>query len=555
MIQRRKLAVFMIVMAIAACNNEKVRNLIDERAEEASRSIQEAKLPAPAKSYDPLVITNKIWAGNSSIRLRRGMPLPPRVEGSKGITLISADPMSLGEIANAISSQTGIPVKIAPGTVSSASIPMPLPMQTDLTGGSGTSGSGFITGDGMLIAFEGPLSGLLDHVASYFGISWRYDGSAINFSKFETRVFIVEAMPGTQTVKDGMKESQDSGGGGSSGGSSAGGGGTSSLDQSSEMNAELKTWDEIKETITAILGGVGNVVVAPSSGTVTVTTTPEIMRTVAKYIEEENKRLSRQIAINVEVYKVELAQGSDFSFSFTEILKKMSNIRQFTFTGATNLQPVSGSPTGGDIGTAASLNVAILNPSGRGDTNMLFQALSAIGDTTRVAQFPLTTLNNRPVSRRIGRDRAYVSSVQNTTLAGAGAGASVSSTITPATIREGFSLQLTPRLLDDGRIMLQYSLSLTDIVQIRSFGDVAGGNGVQLPETASRVFVQQSLLRSGATLILAGVDDEQTNQAAQGVGHPFNFLLGGGSSNSTSRSMMFIAITPQVLDVQQPEQG
>lgn len=526
----------LMAIALAGCNNEKVRNLIDDRATEANQGIQEAKVPAPRKIYNPLTVTDKIWAGGSSLRLRRGMPLPARYEGPRGVTLISGEPMPLPDIANAIGAQTGIPVRIAPGSTPTG------------------------PASGMSLAFEGSLSGLLDHVASYYGINWRYDGAAINLSRFETRVFVLEAMPGTQTITDGIKEDSEGGGGGgssgsSSGGSSGGGGTTSSLQQKAEMSIEIKAWDEIRETITAMLGGVGTVVAAPSTGTVAVTTTPEIMRMVAKFIEEENKRLSRQIAINVEVYKVELAQGTDFNFSFSEVLRHMSNIKDLTFTGPSTIASVAGAPLSTAGATAGSLNIAILNPSGRGTTTGLFTALSAIGDTSRVAQFPLTTLNNRPVSRRVGRDRAYVASVQNTSLAGAAAGSSVSSTITPGTIREGFSLQLTPRLLDDGRIMLQYSLSLTDIIRVTSFGDITTGSGVQLPETASRVFVQQSMLKSGATLILAGIDDEQTGQNAQGVGHPFNFLLGGGSSNATSHSMMFIAITPQVLDVPQPENG
>ena len=36
----------------------------------------------------------------------------------------------------------------------------------------------------------------------------------------------------------------------------------------------------------------------------------------------------------------------------------------------------------------------------------------------------------------------------------------ISFTPVVSTVHDGFSLQLTPRLLDDGRILLQYSLSL-----------------------------------------------------------------------------------------------
>jgi len=534
----RRLALVMVVVALAGCNNEKVRNLINERADQAKESLQEAKAPAPPKVYNPLTVSDKIWAGSTSMRMRRGVPLPTRYEGSRGVALVSGEPMSLSEISNAIGSQIGIPVRV-------------------VAGAGGAGGGGTSSGGGMVLGYEGPLSGLLDQVASYFGINWRYDGTAINFSRFETRVFVVESLPGTQTVKDGMKE--DEGSSSSSGSSGSGSSGTSSLQQSSEMNVELKAWEELRETVSSMLGGVGNVVLAPSSGTMTVTTTPEIMRIVAKFVEEENKRLARQIAINVEVYKVEMAQGTDFNVTFNEFLSKWAHFTA-PFTGGSGPSYVAGSPLSAASTTNAvpgTLSLAILPNDGRGMTS-IFKALSSLGDTTRVAQFPMTTLNNRPVSRRVGRDRAYVASVQNTTVSGT-TGGSVSSTITPGTVREGFSLQLTPRLLDDGRIMLQYSLSLTDIVTVREFGERdAGGNltnGVQLPETASRVFVQQSLLKSGSTLVLAGVDDEQTAQNAQGVGSPFNFLLGGGSSNQTSRSMLFISITPQAVETPRAEQG
>lgn len=560
----RRLALLLVAVAlIGGCNNEKTRNLIDRRTDQAVRMSQEAKEPAPKKSMNPLTVSDKVWAGNASLRLRRGMPLPGKYETARGVTLISAEPIALSDIATAISTQTGLPVRVAAGTGTGASTPA-----------STSAGSGAVSGT-MPVAYEGALSGLLDLVAGHFGISWRYDGATINFSRYETRVFSIESLPGTQSIKDGMKEDTNSSSGSSSS-SSAGGSfsfsSSGSLQQSSEMTVEMKVWDELGQTISAMLGGVGSVVVSPSSGTVTVTTTPELMRTVAKFIEEENRRLSHQIAINVEIYSVALDEGTDFSFTFNEALRRLTNFGA-AYTGPTGptgtVAPsfgagnigtgVAGQSTGlstgitnaagtatGAVAGGGNLAVAILNPKTVGQISGLFSALSTIGDTTRVAQFPMTTLNNRPVSRRIGRDRTYVASVSNSTSTSFS-----TSSITPGTIREGFSLQLTPRLLEDGRIMLQYSLSLIDIVSLVPFDTGAGS--IQLPETASRVFVQQTMLKSGSTLVIGGYDDEQTSQTSQGVGSPFNYFLGGGSSNSKTRAMMFIAITPQVLDVPKAE--
>ncbi|MGE4350876.1 MAG: secretin N-terminal domain-containing protein [Bdellovibrionales bacterium] len=529
----RRSALLLMVVALVACNNEKTRNLIDRRTDQAVRISQEAREPAvPKKSYDPLVISDKVWSGNTSMRLHRGVPLPARYEGSRGVTLVSSEPLSLSEIASAISAQTGVPIRIADGLVATnGNNPSSSPM----------GGMGSVDGK-MSIAYEGPFSGLLDLVGSNFGLNWRHDGTTVRFSKYETRVFMVEALPGSQNFKDGIKEDENSSNS-SDNNSSAGGSysmsSSNSLQQSSEMSVEMKVWDELNQTINSILGGIGSVVLSPASGTAAVTTTPELMQTVAKFIEEENRRLTQQIAINVEIYTVSLAEDTDFNVSFDTAFKSLSN---FDANITTGLGPSSSTSVG-------TLSVAILNPKTVGQVTSVFKALSSIGDTTRVSQFPLTTLNNRTVSRRVGRDVTYVASLSNTeTTTTSGYS---SSTVTPGTIREGFSLQLTPRLLTDGRIMMQYSLSLVDIVTTRQLDTGAGI--VELPETASRVFVQQAMLKSGSTLVIGGYDDEKTEQSSSGVGNAYNYFLGGGSVNSKERSMMFIAITPQVIDVPRAE--
>ena len=495
-------------------------------------------------------MTDKVWAGTTAVRMHRGLPLPERYETARGVAIVSAKPMSLAEITAAITDQTGIPTYLA-----------------DSAGGSatGAGGGGGDSGGGVPLAYEGALSGLLERVAASYGVSWRYDGSSITIRRFETRVFTIEALPGTQEIQEGVQDdtsSASSGGSGSSGSSSS----TNSITQNSKFSISFKNWDELGQIVTSMLNGTGSIVVSPSVGTITVTTTPEIMRTVADYIAKENMRLSRQIAVNIEVYSVDLADGLDFSIAFKTALKSLSNF------GA-NLSSGVGVPAdAGGIGSkAASFNLAILNPSTTGQITDTFTALSSIGDTTKVAKFPLITLNNRPASRRIGTDIAYlasssVTSSSSTTLSGP------TVTLTPGTVHQGFSVQVTPRLLDDGRILLQYSLSIIDLVKMHCFSstgidctgnatDASGssapsssGSSIQAPETSNRIFVQQSVLKSGSTLIIGGAEQETTQQNAQGVGDPFNFLLGGGSSSGKTHTMVFFSLTPQVLDAPHSEQ-
>lgn len=525
----RRLALLLVVVALVGCNNEKNRNLIDRRTDQAEMMGEQAREPGPRKSYDPLVVSDKVWSGNKSIRLQRGVPLPGKYETARGVALISSEPMSLSTIAGAITSQTGIPVRFASNMEDGASSPGP----SDADAG---------VSNGMSLAYEGPLSGLLDMITGNYGLNWKYDGVTIRVSRYETRVFVIEALPGTQAIKDGMKDDSSSGSGGSSSTSNGGGsysvGSTSSLQQSSEMSVEFKVWDELNQSLTNILGGVGTVVLSPSSGTATVTTTPELMAVVAKFLEEENRRLSKQIAINVEIYAVSLEDNMDFDVAFATALKNLSSAFGANISGATGTISTETLPQAGQ------LSMAILNPERTGQIGYLFSALSTVGDATRVTQFPMTTLNNRTVSRRVGRDRTYVAEVENSDSTSTSFS---SSKITAGTIREGFSLQLTPRVLEDGRVLMQYSFSLVDIVNLKDFD--TGIGVVQLPETASRVFVQQAMLNSGATLLIGGYDDEQLAQSSAGVGNPYNYFFGGGSTNSKTRTMLFIAISPQVVDV------
>jgi type II secretory pathway component GspD/PulD (secretin) len=143
--------------------------------------------------------------------------------------------------------------------------------------------------------------------------------------------------------------------------------------------------------------------------------------------------------------------------------------------------------------------------------------------------------------------------------------------VVPGTVHQGFSVQLTPRLLDDGRILLQYSLSVIDIKDFAQFNSQcgtlssasgstcttgsAGSSTVQLPDTLQRIFVQQSVLKSGSMLLLGGAEEEDVSHNSQGVADPYNYFLGGGSSSGRSHTMLFIAITPQVLNEPGSEHG
>ncbi len=530
------LSLVLAAATLAACNTERLDRDFEQRQKTAVTEVDTAKRPAEIVRHDSLQITDQVWTGQKAVRTRRGQALPERFETTNAFVLSSAKPLTLREIADEIAQQSRIPVRLADGADTAAAAP-----RAGAVGGASRPAAGAANNnDAMPIQWQGPLSGLLERVAGNFGLSWRYDGAAIVFSRFETRIFTIYSMPGTVEITDGLTGELEGGvqGGGTTASNNGGG-----IKQSADLSAKIEFWSELEKTMQAVLGGVGSFQVAPSTGTVTVITTPEIMRQVASFIDDQNVQLTKQVAINVEVFSLDLNDDVDFNFDLNAIVRQTSNFPSFEWTGAT-IPGVSAAERAGGLGvTILGRNRATTG------SDAVLRALATKGKVSRVAQLPVTTLNNRPATRRIGVDRAYLASVETST-----SQSFQSTSLEPGIIRQGYSLQLTPRILDDGRILLQYSLSVIDLLGIEPFSSGTGQNSssIQLPETASRIFVQQAMLQSGQTLVLSGVDQNDITQDRSGVGSPFNMLLGGRNANTESRRMLFISITPQEVDIGQP---
>lgn len=327
-----------------------------------------------------------------------------------------------------------------------------------------------------------------------------------------------------------------------------------------KTDVDIKYWEELKEILTSMLAGTGTVVLSPSLGTITVTTTPEVMQTVANYISQENERMSRQVAINIEVTTVSLEKDEDFNLTFSSFIRKMGEFGPVTLGGVGAPTSVATGQVGGILPGIASANVAIIN-QGAGHFSIadVFNQISSVQNKTKVAQFPMVTLNNRPVSVRVGEDIDYVASTSTSTTSTSGS-AIQQVTATPGKINEGFSVQVTPRILDDGRILIQYAISSVDLAKpLDNFSTcplcTTGASTLQLATTINRSFHEQTLLRSGSTLIIAGEGEKGVNQTSQGVGDPYNFVFGGGNSANGTDSMIIIAITPQVIELPRAEHG
>ena len=139
------------------------------------------------------------------------------------------------------------------------------------------------------------------------------------------------------------------------------------------------------------------------------------------------------------------------------------------------------------------------------------------------------------------------------------------------TLNYGFTMEILPRILDHGRLIVLFNLSITDLVDLEKYSVSSGSSSssssssdsgedsgdsndgesetvdLQLPTMKMRGFVQEIAMRSGQTLVLTGFEDLSESTSTSGIGKAKMGLLGGSAENETTRNILVILMTPEVL--------
>ncbi|MDA8095274.1 MAG: PilN family type IVB pilus formation outer membrane protein [Betaproteobacteria bacterium] len=474
---------------------------------------------------------------------------------------------SLYEAAAYITKVTGIPSYVAPDVMSGfstggmsglstpgigmpAGMPPPIPVvggqaPQGMPPGSASSYTAMLYGTPYgpsSIEYVGPASGALDAIAGQYGISWRYGDGRIQFFRYETKTFVLDAIPGNSslesTVSDAGQSSNATGTTGTGGTS-----GTGDSNQTTITAKSLSVWDGIDKSITAMLSHGGKVVVSPAVGTVTVTDIPMVVDRVAAYIRQQNVALSRQVEIRVHVYRVTLSHEDQYGINWGVVYKSLaknvgwaySNINSLVTNQAAagltlNILPTAGANTGADIGAWTG-------------SQALLQALSTQGAVAVRTSADQLTLNDQPVPLVDGRDQVYVSNTETTP--STTAGVAPTTTIQQSTLSTGFSMVMLPHILSDRLLMMQFSLKNADLVAMNT--QVENGTTVQQPTTDKQKTIHRFLVASGQTLVLAGFDQYTQSANTQGIGNASNVLAGGGVDGQRQHMVLVIVIQPIII--------
>ncbi len=514
----------LLPLFLTACATSDLDDAIEGRSDDLLGRIETARAPAAAKgSTETLLVSDSIWAGDTAYRMTAGETLPDPWQKADAIALRSDTPMTLAQLASLLSSQTKIPIRLTGGAERVDADLRQSQGTAPTVPGAATSAGG--TDVGIVLSYEGPLSGLLDLISGYYNVNWVYQNGTITINRFLTRTFVIDALPGSISVS-------------APGATSATGTAAASASATPLASANIDIWNDIQQTLTSIIGDQGSVTLSQSSGTIVVSTTSDRMDQVARYIEDENQRLSRQVAVTIELYSVDIEDEAAYGLNLTAALSSIEGLPTINLSG-----PSSG------LTSPGSITVNLVEPNELVGTNGVFQALSTLGKATRVAQIPITTLNNRPANQRIAVDTAYVSEVSTTTTGTSGTSTSSASTDTVTT---GITVSVLPRIMTDGRILLQYALAQGELLRLANF-TVGTDQTIQLPETQGISFSQQVMMKNNATLVLAGFDQSDLSSSARGANRPLSWVLGGSTQSQQARKMVVIAITPREISVARRE--
>lgn len=555
-----KITVLLSCMTLAGCSSSTYNNATDQNKDTLQRTEKLTKMaerPMPKADTSIVPVRSGVYLGATSMKRQSGQVLPASVERD-GIRLATPDAQSLMAIGDLIFETTGIPVSFSSDIYAVKSVPVAAP--TAPTAAPSTEAGAIaaaldaalpkainapqdaqvptvfagkvpnISRDKMRVNYNGSLSGFLNTTAAYYDIGWSYHDGRIQFSRNITRTFKLASMPtvleSSASMTGGLtgKESDK--------GSSMNAGST----QTSSIKVQLDFWKELEANLKNSIGDNGTFTVSPTNTSITVTAPASVVDRVGRQIQEANKQLLRQVAIKVDVYRFNVARDSNWQFDLTAQFK--TGVAKYGL-GSTALladgQNLVGSVTASVAGGRFEGSKAVLD------------MLEENGDVSVVTTANVTTMSGQPVPVQVSNSRGYVSAIKvemndNKT----------TTTAESSMVTAGFSMNILPNVMDDGKVLMQYNMNISTLVgKDNGFETVVidnNGTKMQLPNVDQRSFIQSGMVNNGSTLVMAGFEQVLNNTSDSGQGSANFKLLGGKRAGQQTREILVICITPVVLD-------
>jgi MSHA biogenesis protein MshL len=180
---------------------------------------------------------------------------------------------------------------------------------------------------------------------------------------------------------------------------------------------------------------------------------------------------------------------------------------------------------------------------------MLIDALSRQGQLRMLSSPHISALNNQKAVIRVVREEVFFT---QTSLASQSVGPTViTENIENQIVPIGVVLDIIPQIAADGEITLSINPSISELVEVRTFSSREGEAVSTQPVIDRRDLDTVAKVRSGETVLIAGIMRERKAEDLRGVPWLMNLPFLGNAFRRTeqavTRTELVILITPTLI--------
>ena len=524
------------VMLLTGCASvyekkaEKDHVAMQDRASQAN-----AQLRAQQDKPQLLVLDNVPRFTRQSIPFQSTQLLPAHIGQ---VTLRMPGRQNLPTIANLVERLTSIPVTVAPDAlmaqsqfapgqdINAEAAPVAPRMSQAKTqeakqqavanavqkaGGPQQWVSPKETEPGLELNYQGSLAGLLDLVALHNDLQWMYASGKIHFYRVVTRNLLVKTLPANGTMPS-------VGGGAGAEGTTAG---------------ALDVLAGVEKTLRGMMSRHGRMQLDASLGSITVSDSFINVQAMERHLDSINRQLGRQVALTVEVLQITLSNenqsGIDWNF-----VTNTAKLGTLSFNSPPALPSSSGS-----IG---------LVKSGDSENFLLLRALEKFGRVSTSYSSVITTMNRQAVPLGSVSTQSYLKqSTPSITTSATGLAVVGQAGLTPGEIVTGFTLNLLPIVLDSNHVLMQASINLSSLKELKTYesGEGTSKQSIQQPNISTFTTQQKMMVKSGDTIVLSGFENETTESRQSDL---VRKTVPGTKDSNRNKTTLVVLITPRLLN-------
>ncbi len=419
----------------------------------------------------------------------------------------------------------------------------------------------------------------LEVIHEMYGYDYKVDGTRIYIQPLtlQTRIFQVNYLTGlrsgTSLLHVTSGSVSDNSTGGTTGAVTTTTSGTVSRGQDSSkvtMTSSADFWSELSKSLQAIVGNEKgrSVVISPMSGVIVVRAMPDELKNVAAYLRASQISIERQVILEAKIIEVRLNEGFQSGINWAGFGNLKTSPSSRGSYGQIGAGTTLGSNAAGGTATAIS-NAALsaipgatlISDAANAGTmfGLAFQTnnfaallsfLETQGNVHVLSSPRIATLNNQKAVLKVGTDEFFVTNISSTTTTGV-ASTSTAPSVTLQPFFSGIALDVTPRIDQNGEIILHVHPSVTKVEGKDKNLPGAGANGA--PGTVSLAFSTTSetdsivRARDGQIVAIGGLMSQATFDDQSGLPGLPKTVFGQTSKRSEKRELV-ILLKPTVVD-------